>query len=228
MQGFLEIDFPVELTSGSTGGPEYHTSIMTSIGGTEYRNIDWSCQRMRFNIAPSIKNDMQMTKLITFFHVCRGKGLGFRFKDWRDYSANMEKLERISQPVINAQCTQNMSNMGESTINNDSTALTSKYQLYKHYSVNGTSYSRIINKPVRDTVEIIINGHSIPNEYYSVDHTNGVVTIDNTQIPSNDIAVYANYLFDVPVRFNVDYLESSIEAKGLYKLNDISLIELKI
>ena len=87
-----EIKFPTDISYGSVGGPEYLTEIASSVNGREYRNIRWQQARIRYNVASGIKTREQAEKLITFFRARKGKGIGFRFKDWLDYQALRSKI----------------------------------------------------------------------------------------------------------------------------------------
>lgn len=69
---------------GASGGPGFKTSIVETSSGDEYRNIEWSKQRGRWEVGYT--NDHRVTEeIIAFFHVRRGRAYGFRFRDWSDY-----------------------------------------------------------------------------------------------------------------------------------------------
>lgn len=82
---FLEIRFEPEIAYGASGGPEFFTDVITAVNGYEQRNINWFNARNKYNLAPSIKTKEQLGYLINFFRQCRGRAIGFRFKDWSDY-----------------------------------------------------------------------------------------------------------------------------------------------
>ncbi|WP_406721716.1 DUF2460 domain-containing protein [Wolbachia endosymbiont (group B) of Euphydryas aurinia] len=83
---FTEIRFPENISYGSTGGPEFSTDVVTTHNGCEQRNINWSRARARYNIAYGVRSNEQLTELITFFQARKGKAIGFRFKDWSDFT----------------------------------------------------------------------------------------------------------------------------------------------
>ncbi len=89
---FDEVRFPEDISYGSIGGPEYLTKIIPLNSVNEYRNITNSLSKLRYNISYGVKTNEQISKLLTFFRARRGKAIGFRFKDWSDYSARNELM----------------------------------------------------------------------------------------------------------------------------------------
>lgn len=78
------------------------------------------------------------------------------------------------------------------------------YQLTITYG----DYVRIIKKPVAGTVKIYLDGIFTPLGW-SADTTTGIVTFDD---PVSDTTVItADFQFDVPVRFDTDNLQLSLE-----------------
>jgi uncharacterized protein (TIGR02217 family) len=62
---------------------------------------------------------------------------------------------------------------------------------------------------------------------FSVDATNGIVTFLAGYIPASGQAVTAGFLFDVPVRFDTDYLEVDLSAFAAGAIPKIPLVEIK-
>ncbi|WP_368666763.1 DUF2460 domain-containing protein [Wolbachia endosymbiont of Mansonella ozzardi] len=54
--------------------------------------MNWSHARARYNIAYGVRSNEQLTELITFFNVQRGRTIGFRFKDWSDFTATNQEI----------------------------------------------------------------------------------------------------------------------------------------
>ncbi len=52
---FHEIQFPVDISIGASGGPERRTEIVTLGSGREERNTRWANSRRRFNAGYGIK-----------------------------------------------------------------------------------------------------------------------------------------------------------------------------
>ena len=92
-----------------------------------------------------------------------------------------------------------------------------QFQLMKMYG----AYSRRILKPVAGSVLVAVNGVAIP---FSVDETNGEVTLDSA--PEPGAVVSAGFRFDCPVRFDTDRLDITLEGFGAGKALRVPLIEL--
>lgn len=196
---FIEERFPDDIAYGSAGGPEYFTNVVTASNGCEQRNIKWSYARRKYNIAPGIKDKEQMQQIVSFFHICKGRALGFRFKDWSDYYALNEELD-----VVNGAA--------------------DTFQLIKRYKLGeNLSEKRAIQKPVIDSVKIYVNG--AVEEKVKINCMNGRVIFDNA--PSSGAIITADFHFDVPVRFDIDYLSMAIEGSDIYSFNTIPLVEVR-
>ena len=193
---FHEVRFPTEIAFGSSGGPEFFTSIISTYGGFEQRNINWSAARARYNVLHAIKNQTQIDELLAFFRARYGKAHAFRFKDWADYNALAQQI-----------------GVGDGANKN--------FQLSKAYD----SYVRIIKKPVSGSVKFYIN-EVLQTSGVAVNSATGVVTF--TTAPTAAAVIKADYEFDVPVRFDVDYLPASFDAAGLNSIRDIALVEVRI
>ncbi|MEK6734889.1 MAG: DUF2460 domain-containing protein [Pseudomonadota bacterium] len=48
--GFLEIQFPTDISYGATDGPTYSTDVVTMFFGHEQRNSNWKNARAKYNI----------------------------------------------------------------------------------------------------------------------------------------------------------------------------------
>ena len=198
--GFVEVQFPSDISYGSSGGPEYATDIVMSQSGYEQRNINWDQARARYNVAHGVKTKTQLDALVAFFRARKGRAIGFRFKDWTDYQA---------------------SGMAIGTGNNAAI----QFQLVKTYSNGGATESRVITKPVSGTVQIYKNG-VLQTSGVSVDTTTGLVTFNTA--PASGAALTANFEFDVPVRFDTDRLSARLEAYGVHSWLDIPLVEVRV
>lgn len=205
---FLETPrFPVDLSYGSSGGPTYSTTIAETFAGTEKRNINWVYPRHKYDASFATRTDATLYQLLSFFHVCQGRGHGFRFKDWNDYKSVSPKstVTNVDQII----------GIG--------TGVLTTFQLTKTYLIGATTKTRIIKKPVSGTVVISLNNVAQPTGW-SVDTTTGIVTF--VTAPAVDVIVRAGYEFDVPVRFDSDELSGSIESFSTGN-TDIILMELK-
>lgn len=197
---FHDVRFPVDISYGSTGGPEFFTDVTQMASSKEQRSSNWQEARARYNVSPGVKTRSKASELIAFFRARKGKAYSFRLKDWADYSASGQNL-----------------GTGNGTLTN--------FQLVKKYTSGPVTETRIIKKPVSGTVIPYLNGVQQSGNF-SVDLTNGVI-IFNTA-PANGVVVTADFEFDVPVRFNEDYLPISLESKDSFKIEKIELVEIKL
>lgn len=197
--GFAEVQFPPDISYGSSGGPEYATDIVVSVSGHEQRNVTWSQARARYNVAKGVKTREQLAALIAFFRARKGRAYGFRFKDWTDYAASMELIG-----------------------NGD--GMRTQFQLVKRYASGSGQESRLIAKPVTGTVKLYKNS-VLQTSGVSVDMTSGMVTF--TTAPASGVFINADFEFDVPVRFDTDRLSASLDSYGTHSWQDIPLIEVR-
>lgn len=195
---FTEIRFPENISYGSTGGPEFSTDVITTHNGCEQRNINWSHARTRYNIAYGVRSNEQLTELITFFNARKGRAIGFRFKDWSDFTATDQEI--------------GIGNSKKTT-----------FQLIKTYVSGKEKHTRTIKKPVHDTIKIYLNG--VETEKYLVNYSTGEIMF--TRPPAKGAIITASFEFDVPVRFDTDYLNASIDNYGSNSWNNIPLVEVK-
>ena len=49
MPTFHEVQFPPKIAYGASGGPMFNTSIVTTFGGFEQRNVNWQKARGRWD-----------------------------------------------------------------------------------------------------------------------------------------------------------------------------------
>lgn len=198
---FHEVQFPVELSYGLTGGPQFNTSIVTVKSGQEQRNQNWAVSRYKWDASTAIKTRADMEIISGFFLARRGKLHGFRFKDWADFKTYTTQA-----------------------IGTGTGALTT-FQLAKNYSDAGGSYSRTITKPVAGTVKPYLNG-VLQTSGFTVNTTTGVVTFSSA--PGSGVAVTAEFEFDVPVRFDTDELKTQYQAFDQLVVDGIPIIEIRI
>jgi uncharacterized protein (TIGR02217 family) len=197
---FHEIRFPVDISYGSAGGPEFSTDVVVTQSGYEQRNSNWAEARAKYNISYGVKTTAQLAALLNFFRARKGQAEGFRYKDWSDFAAFGESL-----------------GVGNGT--------QTQFQLVKHYSSGSVTQSRIITKPVQGTVKIYLNS-VLKTTGVTVDVTTGKVTF--TTAPAAGVNIQADFEFDVPVRFATDRLSATLDGYGSHSVRDIPLIEVRV
>ena len=84
--------FSTDISEGSTGGPMYKTYVFEGESGVEQRNVNWPYPRQKYSINKGIRDAVDMQEVIDFFYVCKGKAIGFRYKDWTDYNLTLENI----------------------------------------------------------------------------------------------------------------------------------------
>jgi uncharacterized protein (TIGR02217 family) len=197
---FIETQFPSDISYGAQGGAKYSTDVVETFSGWEQRNINWSESRGEWNVSHGVKTSSQLATLIAFFRACRGKAVGFRFKDWSDYSA--------ANQIIG-------------TGNGVKTA----FQLVKSYTAGSITVDRTITKPVNGTVQVYKNG-VLQGSGYTVDYTTGIVTF--TAAVANAVVVTANFEFDVPARFDTDKLDITLDTFNFGSWGSIPIVEIRL
>ena len=209
MSGFHEVRFPTAIGFGSSGGPQFSTSVVEFASGFEQRNTNWAEERARYNLGSGIKGEDDLATIAGFFRARRGRAYGFRFKDFTDFkscapSAAVTALDQI--------------------IGTGDGAATD-FQLTKTYDSGGETYIRTIRKPVAGTVVVALDG--VPaSGGLSADATTGLVSFDDP--PADGATITAGFEFDVPVRFGDDTLELSAETFGAGAAPDIPVVEIRV
>ena len=200
MAAFHEVQFPPAISYGASGGPGYLTTVVATASGHEHRNSNWAAARGKWDVASGLKNREQVAELIAFFRARKGRAHGFRFKDWTDY-----------QGVAQVLGTGNGSN--------------TNFQLIKNYSSGGVIEARTITKPVTGTVQIYKDG-VVVSSGVATGPTTGLVVFDAA--PANGVIVTADYEFDVPVRFDTDQMNVTIETYHLGTWAQVPIIEIRV
>ena len=210
---FDEVQFPVDVSRGSKGGPERRTSVVELGSGREERNSPWASSRRRYDVAYGIRTADELHAVVAFFEARRAKLYGFRFKDWSDY--------RSCPPL------QNTTALDQAIGTGDGTKVA--FQLVKTYGDVARTYVREIRKPVAGSVKIAVAGvQKTLGTHYSLDTTTGVVTFVTGSKPTAGQAVTAGYEFDVPVRFDADRIDVDLDHFRAGEIGSIPLIELKL
>lgn len=206
--GFHEIRFPDDISRGARGGPERRTQIVELASGDEERNASWANSRRRYDVAYGIRRADDLAAVVAFFEARNGRLYGFRFKDWADYKSCLPSaIPAATDQAIGT---------------GDGSAKT--FQLVKRYTSGAQSWTRAIAKPVAGTVTVALNGTPQPSGW-SVATTTGLVTFGSA--PGAGIAITAGFAFDVPVRFDTDLLDITLDLERLGSITSIPLVEIR-
>ncbi|MEO1961058.1 MAG: DUF2460 domain-containing protein [Paracoccus sp. (in: a-proteobacteria)] len=205
---FHEVRFPDDISRGARGGPERRTQIVELASGDEERNASWANSRRRYDVAYGIRRVDDLAAVVAFFEARNGRLHGFRFKDWGDYKSCL--------PSATPSPTDQAIGTGDGA--------TTAFQLVKRYASGNQIWTRTITKPVAGTVRVALDGAEQVGGW-SVDTTNGVVTFGTA--PAAGVAITAGFEFDVPVRFDTDALDVTLDLERLGSITSIPLLELR-
>src|SRR5690606_23346607 len=77
--------FPIHVSAGSPGGPDWPAEIVTLDSGREERNTAWSAPLRTYDARFGVRTPAELYEVLSLYHVALGRLRGFRFKDWTDY-----------------------------------------------------------------------------------------------------------------------------------------------
>lgn len=209
MTSFHDVQFPLRLALGTSGGPWRRTDIVALSNGRESRNQRWKDARRRYDAGSGVRSIADLYEVVAFFEARAGQLYGFRFTDPVDFqSCGPEEVPAAGDQLLGT---------GD--------GLRTAFQLAKTYGDAGGSTERLIAKPQAGSVVVSIDGHPLGSGSFSVDHATGIVTL--AAAPGTGLAVRAGYRFDVPVRFDTDRIEVDLESFRAGRIPSIPLVEVK-
>jgi len=205
---FQEVRFPDNISRGARGGPERRTQIVELASGDEERNASWANSRRRYDVAYGIRRADDLAAVVAFFEARNGRLHGFRFKDWGDHKS----------------CVPSQTPAPGDQVIGDGDGSRTEFQLVKHYASGAQTWVRSITKPVAGTVRVALDGTEQASGW-SVDTTTGLVSFDTA--PAAGVSVSAGFEFDVPVRFDTDTLDVTLDLERLGSITSIPLLEIR-
>ncbi len=203
---FHEVRLPARLAFGSTGGVERRTEITTLGSGYERRSSPWAMGRRRYLIGANLRSLEDMAALTAFFEARRGRLYGFRFRDFADFQS--------CAPGGTVTASDQAIGIGDGTRRT--------FGLVKAYG----DVSRAITKPVAGSVTVAVGGVVLAASGFAVNAATGLVTL--VVAPGAGVAVTAGFVFDVPVRFDADRIEVTLETFGAGRMAAVPLIEVRV
>lgn len=212
MNGFHEVRFPLDISSRARGGPQRRTDVIVTGAGREERNARWAHARRRYDAGYGVKSLSAVATIVSFFEERRGMLYGFRWRDRTDFKSCAPNAEPtpLDQPI----------GTGD--------GVTARFALCKAYGAGFAPYARPIVKPVAGTVRVAVAGsEAMAGRDFDCDATTGLVTFRAGHIPSPGASVTAGFHFDVPVRFDTDYLEIDFGGVEAGQVPKIPLIEIR-
>jgi len=233
---FYEIQFPDNISYGSSGGPGFSTTIVGLDTGAEQRVSRWSKARRKYDVSYGVKTYQDLQDVIKFYMAVKGAAYGFRYKDWLDFTTAIDGRSDYTDDSALVPLFSNNTELDME--DNMYIQLQKRYQLTQiDGSGDTTVVIRNITKPVRkqsfSRVRIAISDDggitftNIPSGNYSVNETTGIVTYMDTLEPG--WTVFGSCEFDVPVRFTKsmdDLLSVSLDTFDTGNSDSIELIEI--
>lgn len=199
---FHDIRFPTRLAFGSGVSIERKVEITSLASGHERRISPWAQGRRHYLIGAGVRSLTDAAELLSFYEAREGRLYGFRFKDFADFkSVALNAAPSSADQVIGT---------GD--------GVRTAFQLTKAYG----AVMRPITKPVDGTVTVAVNGVETTA---TVDQSTGVVTFSIA--PAAGATISAGFEFDVPVRFNSDRIEMTLESFEAGRVAAVALIEVR-
>jgi uncharacterized protein (TIGR02217 family) len=209
---FHEILFPLDIGLKSAGGPERRTEVVTLGSGREERNARWAHSRRRYDAGYGVKTLAALSEVVAFFEERRGRLHGFRWRDRLDHSS--------AAPGVPVSPADQVIGIGD--------GMAAVFQLRKTYGGIHAPYQRPIVKPDPGTVRVAVDAvEQDEGTDFTCDAATGIVTFLPGHVPGVGVAVTAGFVFDVPVRFDTDYLEVDLSAFEAGVIPKIPLVEIR-
>ena len=207
---FHDVRLPARLAFGSTGGVERRTEIVTLGSGYERRSTPWAQGRRRYLIGANLRSLDDMAALTGFFEARRGRLYGFRFRDFADFKS--------CAPGAVVTAADQALGTGD--------GVRTRFELIKRYGEGEDALERRVRKPVAGTVRVAVAGVELDAGEFTVDAATGEVTL--AVASAVGAAVTAGFEFDVPVRFDADRIEVTLESFEAGRMAAVPLIEVRV
>jgi uncharacterized protein (TIGR02217 family) len=159
-------------------------------------------------VAYGIRRADDLAAVVAFFEARNGRLHGFRYKDWADYKSAL--------PSLAITATDQQIGTGTGSLQT--------FQLAKRYTSGPQTWVRTITKPVTGTVRVAL-GTVEQLSGWTLDAATGVITF--TTAPAGGVIVRAGFEFDVPVRFDSDTLDVTLDFERLGSITAIPLLEIR-
>lgn len=189
--------FPVGISRGSVGGPDWPAEIVTKAGGFEERNTAWSAPLRVYDAKYGVRTPNEAYEILQLYYAAMGRLRGFRLLDWTDY--------RSAAPQSAPTALDQGLGLGDGA--------TKIFQLSKRYGLAGNGFSRTITRPF-GTLLLAVNGVATPAGW-TLNAATGVVTFTNA--PTAGTVLTWGGQFHVPVRFDckLDQVEMNGPLSGI-------------
>ncbi|WP_349366661.1 MAG: DUF2460 domain-containing protein [Nitratireductor rhodophyticola] len=211
MNAFHDVRFPLAISFGATGGPERRNEIVQLVSGREKRNARQALARRHYDAGTGLRSLDDVHEVLAFFEARRGSLHGFRFRDPFD----MKSCRPSETPTEHDQ-----------TIGTGD-GVTERFALMKTYGEGQEAVRRPITHPVADAVLVAVDGVLKETSLdYAVDGETGELVFQPGAVPAVGAVVTAGFVFDVPVRFDIERLSVSLSAFRAGQIPSIPLVEI--
>ena len=211
MQAFDDVRYPLALGLDAKVAPEFSTSITITASGFERRTSVWGNALLRFDVGPGVRSEADMSTLIAFFRARRGAARGFRLTDPTDSSSHA----MTATPTA----TDQFLGTGD--------GVNASFPLVKCYGEPGASgdcvQTRRITRPQAGSVLVSLNGTPATSGWTL--SPGGMIAFATA--PAAGVSVRAGFLFDVPVRFELDRIDIACTAFKASDVPSIPLVEIR-
>ncbi|MGC9368714.1 MAG: DUF2460 domain-containing protein [Paracoccaceae bacterium] len=197
-----DVIFPVHISKGSVGGPEWEVEIVQLESGHEERNTPWSAPLRSYDVKYGIRTKNELYEVLELYKVALGALKGFRYLDWADYKS----------------CPPDDAYTELDQVLGTGDGATTSFEIWKSYSVGPHEHLRRIHKPYE--IAVAADGTTVSSGM-TVDMATGNVTFDTA--PAAGVALTWGGLFHVPVRFDGKLNQMTLNGK----INDIPSIPLQ-
>lgn len=194
LPAFHDVQFPLSISFGATGGPERNIEIVSLSSGREKRNLRQKHAIRRYDAGTGVRAIADIERILNFFEARRGSFHGFRFRDPFDWKSC--ELEKAVSPFDQ-----------QLGIGNGSQSV---FPLCKHYGDPAYAYRRPISCVVGSSLRVSVNGIEVSPAVYQLEAPGSAISFVAGSIPANGQAVMAGFEFDVPVRFDSSSLTLSL------------------
>lgn len=199
--------FPIHVSQGSPGGPDWPAEIVELSSGHEERNSSWSSPLRVYDAKFGVRTQAELYEVLSLYKVAMGRLRGFRFLDWTDY--------RSAAPTATPTATDQALGTGDGIV--------TAFQLIKRYSFAGETFDRTITRPYGTTL-VAVDG--VPTAAgWTIDKATGIVTF--AAAPANGVVLTWGGQFHVPVRFDCKLDQISLRTAVIGDIPSIFLKELR-
>jgi uncharacterized protein (TIGR02217 family) len=207
VSAFHDVLFPLRLARGAVGGPERRTEIVPLANGREARNTAFSRSFRRWDVGSAMRGLDDLADLVAFFEARHGRLHAFRFRDPADHKS--------CKPDAAIGANDQLLGSGDGA--------RTRFALLKRYGDAAGETLRPIAKPVAGSVLASVSGVELAPAAFGVDAETGELVLATP--PATGAAVRAGFMFDVPVRFESDRLDVSLDAFSAGRVVSVGLLE---